>query len=103
MALGIKSGDQVEVISGGYKGAVGRVLTTFPKKGQAIVEGINLCKRHTKAKSQRQPGGRIEKERPIALCKLMVLDAKTGRGTRFENAIVGGRKVRKSKATGNEI
>lgn len=104
MGLRIKSGDTVEVISGTYKGAIGKVLAIYPKKDQALVERVNLVKKHQKAQGQNKPAGIIEKEMPIHLSKLMLSDPKNhNRGTRFSNVMEGQRKVRKSKITGNEL
>lgn len=104
MALGIKKGDTVLVISGRHKGAVGRVLANMPKKGKAIVERVAIAKKHSKAKSQQQPGGIVEREMPIPLSKLMLVDPKTGRAAKFKNEVTPeGHKIRRSKATGNEI
>lgn len=96
MGLKIKKGDTVLVISGKYKGATGSVLAVNPDDATAYVERVNLVKRHTKARSQEQPGGIIEKESPIHLSKLMLVDPKTGRARRFRNETgKDGRKVRR--------
>ena len=104
MGLKIKKDDTVLVIAGRYKGAVGRVLAAFPKRDKLLVEGVNLVKRHTRARSQQEPGGIIEKEAPIHRSNVMLVDPKTGRASRFTNTTAENKgKVRRSKATGNEI
>jgi len=96
MGLGIKKGDTVLVISGKYKDATGRVLAVFPKNEKALVEGVNIVKKHQKARSQEQPGGIIEKEMPIHLSKLMLVDPKTSKARRFRNVVLeNGAKVRR--------
>lgn len=96
MGLKIKKGDMVLVISGKYKDATGRVLAMYPKSDKALVEGVNIAKKHQKARSQEQPGGIIEKEMPIHLSKLMLVDPKTSRARRFRNVILeNGAKVRR--------
>ena len=80
MSLGIKHDDMVMVIAGKDKGAVGRVLAVLPKKDAAIVEHVNMVKRHQKPRSETDRGGIIEKEAPIALCKLMLADPGSIRG-----------------------
>lgn len=96
MGLKIKKGDTVLVISGKYQGATGQVLAVNPKDSKAVVERVNLAKRHTKARSQERPGGIIEKEMPIHTSKLMLVDPKTGRARRFRNETgKDGRKVRR--------
>jgi large subunit ribosomal protein L24 len=79
----IKKNDQVLVIAGRDRGTTGKVLRVFPSKGTAIVERVNLVKKHTRANPQRQvQGGILEKEAPIPLAKLMLLDPSTGKPTR---------------------
>jgi large subunit ribosomal protein L24 len=68
----IKKGDYVQVISGSENGKRGRVLRVLPQKNLAIVEGINYIYRHLK-KSQKTPqGGRVEKEAPLHISKIML-------------------------------
>jgi len=76
MSLRIKKGDMVVVLSGRHqdKGARGRVLAVMPKKGTAIVEGVRMMKHHQKARGQNKQAGIVEKETPIALCKLMLAE-----------------------------
>ena len=84
MSLRIKREDTVLVISGRYKGARGRVLRVDPKDGKAIVEGVNIIKKHQKPRGQNDPGGIIEREAPIAMSKLMLVEpGAKGRAARF--------------------
>ena len=83
MKTKIKKGDSVLVIAGKNRGSRGKVLRIVPSSGKAVVEGINMIKRHTKPNPQRQiQGGVVEREAPIALCKLMLLDPDSGKPTR---------------------
>jgi large subunit ribosomal protein L24 len=102
MSLRIKRDDMVTVISGKYKGVRGRVLSVSPKSGKAIVEGVNIIKKHQKARSQSDPGGIIEKEAPICLSKLMLTEAGgKGRAGRFGVKVDDkGNKVRVLKVRG---
>lgn len=103
MGLKIKKGDTVLVISGKNKGATGQVLAVMPGEARAIVERVNLAKRHTKPRSQEKPGGIIEKEMPIHMSKLMLVDPKTGRARRFRNETgKEGRKVRRQVVKSGE-
>lgn len=72
----IKKGDSVIVLSGKEKNKDGIVLKVFPKDGTAIVEGINKIKKHQKKDSSHEESGIIEKEAPIRLCKLALLEQK---------------------------
>ena len=74
--LHIKKGDTVLVISGEDAGKSGKVLQVLPKAGRAVVEGLNLVKRHTRKNPKNQQGGIIEKEAPMPVSKLKVAEAK---------------------------
>ncbi len=100
--LSIKKGDKVMVIAGSNKGESGEVKLVFPKENRAIVDGLNLVKKHTKA-TQDNPGGINEIESPIHISNLMVVDAKTGLPTRVGRKIVDGKSVRYSKKSGEII
>ena len=68
----ILKGDQVKVLLGKDKGRTGQVYLCFPKKGQVLVKGLNIFKKHLKA-SQNQAGGIVEKEAPIFVSKLALI------------------------------
>lgn len=77
--LHIKKGDMVQVIAGDNKGQQGKVLKVEAEKQRAIVEGVNLCKKATKPNAQNPQGGIVEKEAPIHVSNLQVLDPKGGK------------------------
>lgn len=98
MALRLKKGDMVQVVSGENKGQTGKILKVFPDKGRVLVEGKNLVKRHTKPNQKNQQGGIVEKEASIHISNLMVMCEKTEKPTRFGiKMLEGGRKARYSK------
>jgi len=107
-ALKIRSGDQVKVTGGKDRGKTGRVLRVEPRKNRLYVEGLNMVKRHTKphqvagAHTEQRLGGVIEREGPIHVSNVMLLDAK-GNPTRVAIKRVEGRRVRVAKATGAEL
>jgi len=104
MAARIRKGDTVVVISGAAKGRRGEVLRVLPKADRAIVQGVNVAKRHTKPRGMGQPGGIVEQEASIHLSNLMLIDGKTDKPTRVGFRVLeDGRKVRVAKATGNVI
>src|ERR687887_741329 len=77
--LHVKKGDQVEVISGNFRGSSGRILAVFPGKQRVLVEGVRIIKKHLR-KSQDNPSGKIaEREGPIHISnvKLIEREAKT--------------------------
>ena len=70
----IAKNDIIEVISGTHKGRKGKVLKAYPDSNRVVVEGINLQKRHKKPRSQQDPGGIIEKEGPIHVSNVKLID-----------------------------
>ncbi len=98
----IKKGDRVTVVTGKDKGAKGKVLLVLPKQNKAVVEGVNIYKRHTK-QSAGQEGGIISKEMPIHISNLAHLDPKDDKPTRVGYKIDGERKVRYAKRSGEVI
>ena len=99
--LKIKSGDTVKVIAGDHKGTEGKVLKVFVDKNKAIVEGVNMVKKHTKPSAQNPQGGIIEKEAPMHISNLSLLTSK-GDATRVGFKMEGDKKVRFSKKS-NEV
>ena len=99
--LKIKTGDTVRVIAGDHKGSEGKVLTVFIKKNKAIVEGVNMIKKHMKPNAQSPQGGIIEKEAAIQISNLSLLNAK-GETTRVGYKMEDGKKVRYAKKS-NEV
>lgn len=87
----------VQVIAGDDKGKKGHVLQVFSAANRALVEGINIVKRHTKPNAQNQQGGIISKEAPVNISNLMVID-KAGNPTRVGRKLNdAGKLVRFSK------
>jgi len=102
--LHIKKGDTVYVNAGDYKGQQGRVLDVLVSDRKAIVEGINMVSKHTKPNSQYPQGGIINKEAPIHISNLMVIDPDSGEPTRIGRKVSEkGNLVRYAKKSGEEI
>ena len=97
MKLKIKTGDTVKVIAGEEKGKEGKVLRVDREKNRAIVEGLNLVKKHTKPNAQNPQGGIVEKEASIHISNLSLIDPKTKKATRVGFEVKDGKKVRVSK------
>ena len=102
MAMRIKKGDQVIVITGRDKGKTGEVIKSMPKENKVIVQGINLVKRHTKP-TQESAGGIVTKEAPIHVSNVALIDPKSGKATRVGFKVENGQKVRVSKRSGEVI
>ncbi|HXR60802.1 MAG TPA: 50S ribosomal protein L24 [Solirubrobacterales bacterium] len=105
----IRTDDQVILTSGKDAGKTGRVVRTDPKKRRVYVEGLNMIKRAERARSQgdlknAQAGGIIEKEGPIDVSNVMLLDPKDNKPTRVGVRVdKGGKRVRYAKRTGTDI
>jgi len=100
----IRKGDQVEVISGVYSGQRGQVLRVWPETGRALVEGVNVIKRHTRPNPSNQQGGIVEKEAPLPISKLMLIDPETNERTRVRiSRLDDGSRVRIAVKSGEQI
>ncbi|NVK17857.1 MAG: 50S ribosomal protein L24 [Methylocystaceae bacterium] len=103
MAAKIKKGDSVIVLTGKDKGKTGEVLSVKPAEAKAVVQGINMVKRHTKP-TQFQAGGIVEKEAAIAISNIAIVDPKEGKATRVGfKTLEDGKKVRIAKLSGEVI
>jgi large subunit ribosomal protein L24 len=99
----IKKGDNVVVITGRDKGKTGEVLRVFPAELRAIVQGVNLAKRHTKPRMG-DPGGIVEKELTIHISNIAHVDPQSRKPTRVGFRRLGdGRKVRFARRSGEVI
>ncbi|MBB5694460.1 50S ribosomal protein L24 [Muricoccus pecuniae] len=103
MAAKIKKGDRVQVLAGKDKGKRGEVLSVSPTENRAVVQGVNIVKRHAKPQGMNQPGGIQEKEAPIHLSNLALIDPKSDKPTRVGFRLDGDKKVRVAKASGEVI
>jgi large subunit ribosomal protein L24 len=103
MAARIRKGDKVSVITGKDKGRTGDVLRVLPAEDRAIVQGINVARRHQRQTPSAQ-GGIVNKEMPIHLSNLALVDPRDNKPTRvgFRTA-PDGRKVRYAKLSGDVI
>ena len=99
----IKKGDKVVVLAGSDKGKEGEILRMIPSEARAIVQGVNLVKRHTKP-TQAGPGGIETKEAAIHVSNLALLDPKSGKATKVGYKVLAdGKKVRVARASGEVI
>ena len=109
MGLKIRKDDTVRIIAGKDKGRTGRVLRVDPKREKVYVEGANIIKRHTRPRTLRDTqrsqelGGIIEKEGPIHVSNVMLIDPDSGEPSRVGVRRDGGRRVRVAVKSGKEI
>jgi len=96
MAIKIKKNDTVKILAGRDRNKTGKVLTIFPKRMKALVQGINMVKKHSRRQSNdQQQGGIIHKESPIDVSNLMIICQKCSRATRIGfSRLSDGTKVR---------
>jgi large subunit ribosomal protein L24 len=100
----IKTGDEVKVISGHYKGTVAEVKAVSPKTNKIIVEGVNMIKKSLKPSQQNPEGGVIEQEAPIDASNVMIYDRKAKAVSRIGyKKNDDGKKTRVFKKSGKEV
>jgi large subunit ribosomal protein L24 len=102
MAAKIKKGDRVVVLTGKDKGRQGSVLQVLPKEQRVLVEGLNIVQRHTRPSQTDPQGGIKNKEAPLHVSNVAVVDSK-GKATRVGFRVEGDKKVRFAKTTGEVI
>lgn len=103
-AMTITRGDTVRIVRGDDKGKEGKVLRVHLKKGRVTVEGINIVKKHRRARSAEEQSGIIEMPAPIAVSNVMLLDPKSGKPVRTRTRIdADGTKERVSVKSGEPI
>ena len=102
MAAKIKKGDRVVLLAGKDKGRQGTVLRVAPKEQRVVVEGLNMVQRHTRPTQGDPQGGIKNKEAPLHLSNVAVVDS-NGKPTRVGFRVDGDKKVRFAKTTGEVI
>ena len=109
MAAKIRSDDEVVVISGKDRGKSGRVLRVDPRKERVYVEGLNIVKRHQRPQQVRGAqraetvGGVVEKEGPIHISNVMLIDPKDKKPTRVGITREGGARARVTRRSGTTV
>ena len=100
----VTKGDEVRVMRGEHKGSTGKILRVLPKTGRVVVQGVNIVKKHRKARRPEEQSGIIEMEAPIHASNVMLLDPKSGEATRTKRRIDSdGTKERLSVKSGEPI
>lgn len=104
MALKLRKNDNVMIIAGKERGTTGKILRVLSEKDRAIIERLNLVKRHTKPRGPQQPGGILEKEASIHVSNLMLMCDRCNAPIRFGHKVLGdGKKVRICRRCGETI
>lgn len=100
MAMKVRKGDTVLVLSGKDRGRQGKVMGTVPKESKVVVEGLNMATCHVKPRRQDETGGIISREAAMPVCKVQVVCPKCGKGTRVAFKIEDDKKIRVCKHCG---
>ena len=103
MAMNIKKGDTVVVLSGKDKGKKGKVQGTIPSESKVVVEGVNMVTCHTKPRRQGEEGGIVRREAALYASKVQVVCPKCGKGTRVAHKTENGKKIRVCKHCGASL
>jgi large subunit ribosomal protein L24 len=109
MSARIKTDDEVVVVGGKDRGKRGKVLRVEPAKNRVFVEGLNMVKRHTRprqvagAQRAEDVGGVIEKEGPIHISNVMLVDPKDGKPTRIGIEVQEGKRYRVARRSGTRL
>ena len=100
----VRKGDTVVVIAGKERGKRGKVLHVFPAEGRVIVERLNMMKKHQKPTQKLRQGGIIEREAPLHLSNVMLLDPSNDKPTRVGvRSLPDGKKARIARKSGEFI
>ena len=99
----VKTGDEVIVINGKYRGQKGKVLEVAPSEGKIIVEGINIITKHVKPTRMGESGGIVKTEAPVYASKVQLVCPKCGKPTRVGHIIEDGKKLRVCKKCGKSF
>jgi len=98
----IKKGDQVVVTTGRDKGRRGEVIQVLREENRVLVQGCNIVKRHTRP-TQTNPGGIINKEAPLHISNVSLIDPDSGKATRVGYEVKDGKKIRIARASGKAL
>lgn len=100
----VRKGDTVVVVAGKERGKRGKVLRVFPDEGRVVVERVNFIKKHQRPTQKLRQGGIIEREGPIHLSNVMLVDPRSDKPTRVGVRILtDGKKVRLARKSGEMI
>ena len=102
--LHVTKGDHVRVMRGDDKGKEGKVLRVFPKTGRVVIDGVNIVKRHRRARKPEEKSEIVDMPAPVHASKLMLLDPKSGQPTRVRMRIdTDGTKERIAVKSGDSV
>lgn len=103
MALHVKKGDTVEIITGDDKGKVGKVLRVLPDKNKVVIQGQNIVKKHVRPSRKNPQGGRVSIEMPVHISNVLPVDPKSKKASRVHYKIDGDGSKKRTTVDGAEI
>jgi len=103
MALHVKKGDIVEIITGDHKGATGRVLRVNREKNCVVVQGHNIAKKHVRPSRKNPQGGRMNIEQPIHISNVLPVNPKSSKGSRVRYEVKEDGSKKRLASDGSEI
>ncbi|MCL5795431.1 MAG: 50S ribosomal protein L24 [Patescibacteria group bacterium] len=95
--MNIRKNDQVIVLKGKDRGKTGKVEKVFPKDGLAVVNGVNICKKHLKSSQKNPHGGILDFNAPLKISNLMIICPRCNKATRIKKQIAANSKLRLCK------
>ena len=99
----LRKGDNVIITAGKDKGKHGKIIKSLPASNKVVVEGLNMISKHQKPRKSNEKGQMIKMAMPIHISNVMILDPKTEKGSRVGKKEIGGKMVRVSKKSNQEI
>ncbi len=103
MAMHVKKGDTVQIITGDQKGAVGKVLRVIPDKNTVVVQGHNMVLKHVRPSRKNPQGGRIHVEKPVHISNVLPVNPKTSKATRVRYKLEQDGTKKRVASDGTEI
>jgi len=103
MAMHVKKGDMVQIITGDQKGAVGKILRVIPDKNKVVVQGHNMVLKHVRPSRKNPQGGRIQVEQPVHISNVLPVNPKTSKATRVHYRLESDGTKKRIALDGTEI
>ena len=99
----LRKNDQVIIIAGKEKGKKGKIVKVIPTENKVIIEGMNMLSKHRRARKSNEKGQMINIAMPINASNVMIVDPKTGKGSRIGKKQLGDKMVRIARKSGQEV
>ncbi len=99
----LKTGDKIIIIAGKDKGKTGKIVKVLSKENKIVLDGLNMMKKHQRPRKSGEKGSMVDMSMPIHASNVMILDPKTGKGTRIGKKKVGNKMVRIARKSNQEV